>query len=257
VSLSSQCLFHFTPEYGTIESILKDGIAPSYCAERLPHAGKFNQYHIAMISFCDIPLSEISNIRAYGSYAIGLTMDWGKKHKMNPVLYLDRDSNVAHYVYETAQFIVNNKADLKASLKGKAYASNIDDLWIGTGSVLCSCKLYSGDLVRNGAKISGDYKFCNEREWRYLPFQKMSTGRWFNETNWKKTEWYTKPKPHLADQALQVSPNDIKYIILASESDVHDFLAFLSNMSGPGWSKRAIELLSTKVLTMQQILDDF
>lgn len=48
-----------------------------------------------MVSVCDLPYSEMDSfLGKYGNYAIGLSLDWGKRNGLNPVWYCLGKSNV-------------------------------------------------------------------------------------------------------------------------------------------------------------------
>lgn len=126
--LSSDSLFHYT--YGgmpILTKILSEGFKVSYSFEypltyysnRGPsnslcvikpsyfnndgNAG-LNYLYIPMVSFCDIPISNIkAHLDNYGykdgsivrAYAIGLTKSWGLKFDLNQVLYVIPGSSIA------------------------------------------------------------------------------------------------------------------------------------------------------------------
>jgi hypothetical protein len=49
-----------------------------------------------MVSFCDIPLSQIGkHVKRYGSYGIGMSRQWVFRNALNPVLYFKETSLVA------------------------------------------------------------------------------------------------------------------------------------------------------------------
>jgi DNA-binding transcriptional regulator GbsR (MarR family) len=49
-----------------------------------------------MVSFCDIPLSLAKDhINKYGSYAIGMSKEWGVRNNLNPVVYIENKSLLA------------------------------------------------------------------------------------------------------------------------------------------------------------------
>lgn len=77
-------LLQYTKELGTIEKILKSkSFKPSYCKENFGN----DEILIPMVSFCNIPLSQVSNFLYYGDYGIGLSLDWGIDKGIEPVKY--------------------------------------------------------------------------------------------------------------------------------------------------------------------------
>lgn len=85
--LSSNSLIHFTKNKSTLCGILENDFKIKYCLETIN--AKRHQYigAVPMVSFCDIPLSEVKDhIKKYGAYGIGLSKQWGIKNGLNPVL---------------------------------------------------------------------------------------------------------------------------------------------------------------------------
>ena len=74
----SNAFFHYTTKEGLL-GILKEGFKASYCKEQFKNnKGELRYIGIPMISFCDIPLSLISQILyGEGKYAIGMKRTWG------------------------------------------------------------------------------------------------------------------------------------------------------------------------------------
>jgi abortive phage resistance protein AbiGi (putative antitoxin) len=101
MNISSNSLFHFTDNIDTIFEILTNKFYGSYCKETLHYKEEKAPMIIPMICFCDIPLKTISNYAIYGKYGIGLTKEWGIKNKLNPVLYLEKNSELAHSLVES------------------------------------------------------------------------------------------------------------------------------------------------------------
>ena len=90
-NLSSQTLFHFTPSIDNLKSILSGGIRYGMFAEKLP--ARNVAYFIRGISFCNIPLSMISeHVKWYGSYAIGLKRSKLREKGTSPVFYVHSDT---------------------------------------------------------------------------------------------------------------------------------------------------------------------
>jgi hypothetical protein len=65
-------------------------------------AGEGFHGYYPMISFCDLPLSLAKDqFSKYGNYAIGLSKEWGVANKLNPVIYIEQNSGIAHDLKNT------------------------------------------------------------------------------------------------------------------------------------------------------------
>lgn len=75
--LSASSLFHFTKKKDFLYGILDETFRLSYCREDFLIGGERYSIRVPMVSFCDIPLSEIKNhIDSYGPYGLGLSKEW-------------------------------------------------------------------------------------------------------------------------------------------------------------------------------------
>ena len=158
MAISSNALFHYTDKMSTIESILKEGFLLSLCKESI--------FAIPMVSFCDIPISNAKYyFDNYGSYGIGMNLDWEIRNKLNPVLYIESNS------------YLSDKFDAGIEAGAQLYDEHIPDSILGKYNIITHlvieshryAKPFKGDLIRKGQLIEKDYKFYNEREWRYIP----------------------------------------------------------------------------------------
>ena len=245
MAISSNSLFHFTNSLNDIKKIFKTGFQPSYCMES-------NNMAYPMISFCDIPLSQAKNhFEQYGKYVIGLKKEWGVKSKLNPVFYLSENSYIESQIYN-AITLCNKLSDDDDITP---IQSKIFELKSLPGDILRFSKPYEGALVRKGETFD-DYKFYNEREWRFVPemeFDGIKPALYVKE--YEKFKKKNPKKPHITNISLKFKPEDIQYIIVENESDITKILKFLSEIDG--WSShKKIQLLFTKILTSTQIYQD-
>lgn len=195
---SANTLFHFMkkPEY--LDAILfRRALVPRYCVETIDYLNihndthTFNEVAILQKCFCDIPfhkladtfsvngvgedynsLSEDEQINLknsnthfayYGEYAVAFSKSWGERKKLQPVHYLNKDSQYAKAFSalferilkdndipnEYSQDVINRLAYIKP-LRG-----------IMNRSVIRSDSRFSTiQLYKN---------FHDEHEWRYVP----------------------------------------------------------------------------------------
>jgi len=156
--LSSNTLIHLARDKSSLQGILQENFRVYYCLETIKLAGMAFKVRIPMVSFCDIPLSEIKDhILKYGNYGIGLTKEWAQRSGLNPVLYMESDSLLARS-YSTAFHNLVVDDDTNGFTDGQRSLTDI----------LRYIKNYQGDLERKGT-IFPDYRYSDEREWRYVP----------------------------------------------------------------------------------------
>ena len=78
--LTPNTLIHFTDTKDKLKSILQDNFRVFNCKEVVALDVKQATYYAPMVSFCEIPLSQVKeHLSKYGNYGIGLTREWGKR----------------------------------------------------------------------------------------------------------------------------------------------------------------------------------
>lgn len=78
VPLSANTLIHFTRSKENLKKILEENFRIYNCRESVILGGKPSEFYVPMVSFCDLPLSEVKDhISKYGNYGIGMTKAWG------------------------------------------------------------------------------------------------------------------------------------------------------------------------------------
>ena len=203
---------------------------------------------IPMVCFCDIPLSKVNkHNEMYGNYAIGLSKEWAIKNKINPVIYTYNNSALANNIFE---------------LFNKIFNKNDKDLLMSFDSLFQYIKPYSGTF-KKGGEIFENVRFYDEREWRYVPklFDDMSS--WLKKKEDKSLEESIKIinetllETSYEKGKLKFDANDIKYIIVKKESDIHDIIQFFKNLKSKKYSMSEIEILMTKIISLEDIVHDY
>jgi hypothetical protein len=251
MAISSSSVIHYTNKLDNLKGIINSkGFRVKYCLETL-NIDLNNEmiFAVPMVSFCDIPLSEVKNhIKSYGSYGIGLSKDWAKNNSLNPVLYLEKES----YISKTIKSLIIGIRNLREE-------KNQDRiLQKGILKLFSFCKNYEGYL-KHGEIDDENYCFYNEREWRYVPSEEylvsneiepLIIGKEFLE---RKVDYNIK----LKDTYCFFEPKDISYIIVDNENEIPDILSILNDVYEDGYSAKVLKILGTKIITKHQIFCDF
>lgn len=239
MGLSSNSLIHFTNR-DSLKGILEEEFRIKYCTEivRAKRGAGFNVV-VPMVSFCDIPLSEIKNhIQKYGRYGIGLSKKWGKKKGLNPVLYLEQKSTlIKNMIYGFSKLLEED-------------INKYTTTQYRIAEVIRYIKNYEGILVRKGKKIKKNYRFSDEQEWRYVPSK--SNARIFINADDK-----TEANQNIENLRLGFNPNDITYIVVKNEKEIDEFIQIIINAKSKKYSENEIKRLTTRIITSKQILSDF
>lgn len=245
MSLSSNSVIHFTNNEDSLKNILKENFKIFYCNEKISLSDSVIEMQVPMVSFCDIPLSKIKeHIDKYGNYGIGLTKEWAIKKGLNPVLYLENTSFLSKSLKDNILYTLNTTD------KSIQYSQRpgID--------ILRYSKNYQNDLERKG-NITKDYRFSDEREWRYVPhiMENCFSILLGNKDEIEKEE-LEEANSSIKSLRLEFEPNDIKYIIINNEDEITNFVQFLRNVKSK-YSYEDVERLTTRFITVEQIKTDF
>lgn len=246
MALSSNSIIHLTSTREALEGILSDSFRVKYCKETIKWKKGESVIHVPMVSFCDIPLSQIKNhIFNYGCYGIGLTREWAIKNFLNPVLYIEPSSNLAHSYEQTLLNFAG--LTLPSSSRRETLGRIID--------IVRYTKNYEGLLERKG-QPARTYRFSDEREWRYVPAIENDCELFYTATDFEKAGVKKKAADSVLDIRLAFESDDIKYIIIKDDSEIAGVISHLRNSKGANFTLGSIERLATRILTSEQILTD-
>lgn len=246
MSLSSNSIIHFTKTNEALKGILQDNFKIKFCLENINLITELN-YAAPMLSFCDIPLSQIKDhIGKYGAYGIGLTKEWAQRNKLNPVIYVQTESFLGKSIEESYREITGGPDIAWDSLTGG------QQHWL---NILRHVKNYEADLSRGGEVIK-NYRFSDEREWRYTPSYEECKEMAINPSSYKTEKDKEIINKKVENLRLEFEPNDIKYIIIERESEISEFVEILRKSKGNKYSYNDVERLMTRIITSEQIKTD-
>ena len=197
---SANTLFHFMTKLEYLNVILqRRALVPRYCIESIDYLNihndtcAFNEVAILQKCFCDIPFHKLADTFSvkgvgkvydslskeekedleknnthcayYGEYAIAFSKNWGERRKLQPVHYLNNDSQYVqdfsalferifrdeHLPDEYSRDVINRLAYIKP-LRG-----------------IMKRKFTRIDLSSAIVNVEINKNFHDEREWRYVP----------------------------------------------------------------------------------------
>lgn len=242
MAISTNSVFHFTKKEELLE-ILKEEFKVYYCNENCDtkRGGGFNLV-IPMVCFSDMPLSQIKDhIKKYGNYGIGLKKSWAKAKELNPVLYVEKNAT-------PLKNLIQAHVGVDMSSGNQQIRSNIDE-------VLCYIKNYEGVLMRKGEVVDKNYRFYDEREWRYVP-SPSDAQLIISPADYITSEQKDVVNNRIRNLRLGFEPDDITYIIIEDENEIDDFIRAIEDAKSK-YSETEKKKLLTRIITTKQILSDF
>lgn len=243
--ISANTLFHFTRDFETLIKILQSKFLPRLCLEDsiMPRAIPL-KLAVPMVCFCDIPLSQVSeHTSKYGRYAIGIQKEWAMKQGVTPVLYVHEDSLIPNTIISELQ-------SLSASIqrqKDPDYSKIMRFI-----DAVCMMKRYSGFDERAGKEVC----YYDEREWRYVP--KRETNDQFCyliESLYNQESIRSKVNKENEKYGLEFNPDVINYLIVDKEQEILTLQRLVKEIKGR-FSHNSVELLSTRILSMERVQQD-
>ena len=247
--ISSNTLLHFTDTRQNLVSILRDEFRPHYSLEDFsilrnkPPGAPGLTVAFPMVCFCDIPLSQAKeHMRVYGRYALGLRKEWGMSHYLTPVLYAHADTPTTRRL-----------PDLLAT--ALTAGESRDVILAHAARLLFLSKPYRGPFWRRG-QLLDDVVFYNEREWRFIPADdtafRVLTKEGFDDPAIRR-----EADAAVSHFQLTFTPSDIKYVIVESEDEILPMIRDLESIKGPNYLEDDVKLLSSRMISAQQVSEDF
>lgn len=277
MAISPNSILHFTKRRASLEKILEGFFTTHYCKEVFELNEAKYKLGIPMISFCDIPISNItSHTDKYGNYGIGLKKEWAELNRINPVLYMEKESSIAKLIEPLIrEVIVNDKyGSFRTSLIEERNGDivtikpiNDKDRELKINSVigqLSFIKNYKGVLKRKGKPDILDYKFYDEREWRYVPVaSEISDGHKYYDSIISEAEYdiwrgeRLSKKKNIEGTELRFESKDIDYIFVKKESEIPTIIKAIRKSKNIYKNNEELDLLISKVLSLERIKNDF
>lgn len=233
-------LFHTISEFKFLEQIiLNRGFKASYADETISGMN----VKILMISFSNVALFESETQINYGSYSIGLKLEWGKQKELQPVIYTYPESTMGatffenYYVAEKDQTILTILEERKTQEKmdPATFGLILDLKQISENSHKMLLYL-KPDIVKN--KKGVEFKAFNDREWRFICNDENHTPIIF-EKNFLNGAWNTHyevaktfTKPFTPTIVLPFNLEDVKYIVVPTIAEKKQIMITLCDAFG-------------------------
>jgi hypothetical protein len=280
-NISAHTLFHFTYNKNSLLSILKNGLYIRYSLENFESLiNDKAEIVFPMTCFCDIPLSHVRrHTNTYGKYAIGLSKSWGMKNQINPIIYTYPNSATTSILNEIFENIENffdiNEIELEKIKINKSvetlywkfndreneFSKRVESLNSKLSHFIRYIKPYEGKFYRNGDYLENPVRFYDEREWRFTPSREFLFSKEMKDSY--KSEYFLDPKKRRALNIklakhikLTFEPNDVKFIIVERDNEIPDMIKKLDDIFGKTASSNDLKLLGTRLISLEQILEN-
>ncbi len=254
---SAQSLFHCMKKLDYLLAILRrNKIPPRYCKEKIKYLNiGIDEIAYPMICFCDIPFHKLNyHTNWYGKYAIAFSKEWGLKNGLQPITYLNENSELLNSF---------QKAFLKAQTED---LSGFDSAgYKSTRNNLLESMKYFKPMKGESTDILGKTRerwMTDDCEWRYI-------GEFKNN---EAEEAIINPE-RLSDTALRTintalesvsnsanlsfNYSDIQYLIVSTSSDFYKLVDLIEQLPFFAENPKEKALLYSKTLVWENIQGDF
>lgn len=250
---SANVLFKFMKHIDYLKEILSyKAILPRYYEENIDYLNISDIIKIAfpMSCFCDIHFNKLNHhVHKYGVYGIGLNKHWGIEQGIQPIHYINLDSQLCNdFSFAFNNALENTKENSFHFKILKSYALHH----------LMYMKPIDGEMRIDKDEVE-DRNFHDEKEWRFIPnFNNVDTQLpqivfppYLNHSRLSSYSEGIKTNPKLW---LHFEFENIKYIIVRSEEDRTELINFI--MSDLNIPKETQYVLFSKILVFEELGED-
>lgn len=253
MAISANTLFHFTKLEGLKGILSSRGFYCQYSAEHfeniLPSKSLHRFAYIPMTSFCDLTIMQLANDLVhrnnFGDFGIGLTKEWGIRMGVSPVMYVHKESQQTKRIFRLL-----NRIKVYRKKAGQNVA--IDEIEQEMIDSFKYIKPYTGNWQK-GRRRKKKITYYNEREWRYSPMMKeYNVLSGVIKDNKKQVEEINRK---LRSRLVLFDVKDVKFIIVKGKIENPVISEAIRNI--PKLSKKEMDLLITKIISFEEIYEDF
>lgn len=140
----------------------------------------------------------------------------------------------------------------KEELKGIDHLNEAKSAYI---KILRYLKPYVGDFSRSSKHLK-EVIFYNEREWRYTPEWTNKLPAWLTKNDFDNPITKAQYNEKLKNERLTFEPDDISYIIVNEDKEIFPMINALKQIKEK-YDSRTVEILNSRIVTCDQILNDF
>lgn len=251
-SLHPDILFHFTSQESLFE-ILKTTFKVSYAREKVIGPTQTREFGVPMVSFSDLKLSELKKIidDDYGKFGIGLSKEWANRNGINPVMYISRHCNLT-------DSLINGVDGIYRHLNGLTNLRQITDLsqsYLNIMDIYRYIKNYDGELQRANQPLNNNYRFADDREWRYVPNINEEIRPFVPITTIRTRAQKLELNSTINHLRLTFEPEDIKYLVVEKDEQRIELIYHLEQVKHR-FDETTRRRLASRILTIDQILKD-
>ena len=251
---SANALFTFMDKISYLKDILeKKLIFPRYCRENIEYLGlnKLPEIAFPMKCFCDIFINKLyEHMNLYGKYGIALSKEWGLRNQIQPVQYINNSSFIINSIQDLYNHIQElHMEDDFISDKNK----DIKYIEYNLYDRLRFIKPIYGDMYRKG-KLLKNLNFHDEHEWRYI--LKVDDDNIYPYiTEFNNLLNLSDDLSKNPNYGLKIDSNDIKYIIVKSNTDRKNLIKFI--MKKCSYDEMEKYILISKIIVFNELEVDW
>jgi hypothetical protein len=162
---------HFTNSFEKLCKIINEGFMVNYCIETISNNEREIKSAFPMISLSNLSIQSAKfTLGSYGTFGLALNKSFVEKYKFNPVLYLDRHSDITRYIVNSFDTIRDKYCEGRLESHLFNEDSKIETVLFSRNLLtqFAYSKNYDAHLIRRGELIEENYRFGLEREWRLV-----------------------------------------------------------------------------------------
>lgn len=251
MSLYPTTLFHFTSKE-FLYQILNSNFKVSYAREKIIGPTSNREFAIPMVSFCDLKLSELKYFLSYGKFGIGLTKEWANRNGLSPVMYINRHCSLMDNLISGINGIYSHLG----LVDNITQFNSLNQSYLNITNTYRYIKNYEGELWRHSQLENENYRFADEREWRFVPnLDSEGVAPFVGISNIRTRQQKEKYNSKVNHIRLTFMPDDIKYLVVESERDITELINHLHNVKHR-FNEETRNRLASRILTSDQIEKD-